>query len=243
MTLGVLAFGDSITNGGGELQWGVALQSWALWTARGLGLPYSGHAIDGATIDTVVDIEIPRFLASSADPDARYDVGCLYVGVNDVRSVDWDEAYFEPRYRESLAFIAARCERTLTATIPLDLGRPRAGAKVEDANRLIERNAREVGALVVDLRSFKGRRLLMADQVHPTAFGQIAIACKALEVLAADGVDARVDPWSLVNWDETPLGRLRGDTTYAYRRLKEETKAVLRLAKAKTAPTTGAPDP
>src|SRR5207248_2260352 len=31
--LGVLAFGDSITNGGGELQWGVALQSWALWVA------------------------------------------------------------------------------------------------------------------------------------------------------------------------------------------------------------------
>ena len=46
--LGVLAFGDSITNGGGELQWGVALQSWALWTARGLGLPYTGCAADGA---------------------------------------------------------------------------------------------------------------------------------------------------------------------------------------------------
>ena len=47
MNLGVLAFGDSITNGGGELQWGVALQSWALWLARSLGLPYSGYAIDG----------------------------------------------------------------------------------------------------------------------------------------------------------------------------------------------------
>ena len=46
--LGVLAFGDSITNGGGELQWGVALQSWALWVARGLGLPYTTYAVDGA---------------------------------------------------------------------------------------------------------------------------------------------------------------------------------------------------
>ena len=46
--LGVLAFGDSITNGGGELQWGVALQSWALWTARALGLPYTPYASDGA---------------------------------------------------------------------------------------------------------------------------------------------------------------------------------------------------
>lgn len=225
MPLGVLAFGDSITNGGGELQWGVALQSWAMWTARGLGLPYSGYAIDGASIDTVLDVEIPRFRAATPNPDARFDVGCLYIGVNDVRSVDSDEAYFEPRYREALSFLAARCDRTLTATIPLDLGRPRAGAKVEDANRLIERAAADAGALVVDLRTFKGRRLLMADQVHPTAFGQVAMACKALEVLAADGADVRVDPWSLVDWDETPAGRLRGDATYAYRRTKEEAKA------------------
>ena len=229
MPLGVLAFGDSITNGGGELQWGVALQSWAMWTARGLGLPYSGYAIDGARIEDVVEIGIPRFLRAAPDPHARYDVGCLYIGVNDVRGVDWDERRFEPRYREALEFIAARCERMLTATIPLDLGRPRAGAKVEDANRLIERAARETGALVIDLRHFKGRRLLMADQVHPTAFGQIAIACKALEVLAADGADVRVDPWSLVDWEETPLGRARGDATYAYRRSKEEIRAAALL--------------
>lgn len=231
MPLGVLAFGDSITNGGGELQWGVALQSWAMWTARGLGLPYSGYAIDGARIDDVLEIEIPRYRRAAADPAARFDVGCLYVGVNDVRGVDWDERSFEPRYREALAFIAARCDRTLTATIPLDLGRPRAGAKVEDANRLIECVASDVGALVMDLRSFKGRRLLMADQVHPTAFGQIAIACKALAALAADGADVRVDPWSLVDWEETPTGRIRGDATYAYRRAKEEAKAALILAR------------
>ena len=48
--LGVLAFGDSITNGGGELQWGVALQSWALWTARALGLPFTSFAADGARV-------------------------------------------------------------------------------------------------------------------------------------------------------------------------------------------------
>jgi lysophospholipase L1-like esterase len=232
VALGVLAFGDSITNGGGELQWGVALQSWALWTARGLGLPYTGYAIDGARIDDVLEVEIPRFL-HSANPDARFDVGCLYIGVNDVRSVEWDEAYFEPRYREVFSFVAARCERTLTATIPLDLGRPRAGAKVEVANQLIERVAAEVGALTMDLRPFKGRRLLMADQVHPTAFGQIAMACKALEVLAADGAEIRLDPWSLIDWEETPLSRLRGDATYAYRRAKEEAKAAWIVARVR----------
>jgi lysophospholipase L1-like esterase len=233
MALGVLAFGDSITNGGGELQWGVALQSWALWTARGLGLPYSGYAIDGARVEDVLGIEIPRFLRLTRDSDARFDVGCLYIGVNDVRSVDWDERAFEPRFREALSFVVARCERTLAATIPLDLGRPRAGAKVEDANRVIEGVAAATGALVMDLRAFKGRRLLMADQVHPTAFGQIAIACKALELLAADGADVRVDPWSLVDWEETPLGRLRGDAAYAYRRGKEETKAAVTVARLK----------
>src|SRR3954449_6383508 len=238
--LGVLAFGDSITNGGGELQWGVALQSWALWTARGLGLPYTPYAIDGATIETVLGVEIPRF-EQATDPGARFDVGCLYIGVNDVRNVDWDESYFGPRYREALEFIAARSQRTLTATIPLDLGRPPAGAKVEGANRLIERVAAEVGAVVMDLRSFKGRRLLMADQVHPSAFGQIAIACKALEVLAADGMEARVDPWSLVNWEETALGRLRGDASYVYRRAKQETKAAAVLLRLRLG--AGLPDP
>ena len=57
--LGVLAFGDSITNGGGELQWGVALQSWALWVARGLGLPYSPHAGDGARMGDVLRTRCP----------------------------------------------------------------------------------------------------------------------------------------------------------------------------------------
>jgi lysophospholipase L1-like esterase len=235
LPLGILAFGDSITNGGGELQWGVALQSWAQWTARGLGMPYSGYAVDGAQIDDVLDVEIPRFLRAAPEPNARFDVGCLYIGVNDVRSVEWDERHFEPRYRDALSFLKKRCDRLLTATIPLDLGRPRAGAKVEDANRLIERVASEAGALVMDLRTFKGRRLLMADQVHPTAFGQLAIACKALEVLERDGMDIRADPWSLVNWDETPAGRLRGDMTYAYRRSKEELRAAALLLRLRLA--------
>jgi lysophospholipase L1-like esterase len=228
---GVLAFGDSITNGGGELQWGVALQSWALWTARGLGLPYTGHAIDGAFVEDVLEIEIPRFEA--ADRGAGYDVGCLYIGANDVRALDWDAAAFERGLEAALAFLRPRCERVLTATIPLDIGRPPAGAKVADANDSIERAAAEAGALVMDLREFRGRRLLMADQVHPTAFGQIAIACKALEVLEADGMDVKADPWELVSWEESAVGQIRGDATYAYRRIKEEAKAAARILRSR----------
>ena len=65
----MLAFGDSITNAGGELQWGVALQSWALWVARALGLPYTGYAVDGARAPDVVEQQIPAFLARNADRD------------------------------------------------------------------------------------------------------------------------------------------------------------------------------
>src|SRR5581483_399474 len=89
--LGVLAFGDSITNGGGELQWGVALQSWALWTARGLGLPYTPYAVDGARARDVTGRQLPAFARWNANPEARYDLGCVYVGTNDVRAPDWDQ--------------------------------------------------------------------------------------------------------------------------------------------------------
>src|SRR3954463_7185588 len=96
--LGVLALGDSITNGGGELQWGVALQSWALWLARGLGVPDTGFAHDGARARAVVSPPRPAFPARP-DPPARYDVGCLYVGVNDVRALDFDAAAFAHDHR------------------------------------------------------------------------------------------------------------------------------------------------
>ena len=103
--LGVLAFGDSITNGGGELQWGVALQSWALWVARGLRMPYSGFAVDGARASDVL-AQQPAVPAAPA-PDARYDLGCLYIGVNDVRALDWDRATFERDHDAALAFLAS----------------------------------------------------------------------------------------------------------------------------------------
>jgi lysophospholipase L1-like esterase len=217
--LGVLALGDSITNGGGELQWGVALQSWALWTARGLGLPYSPHAVDGARVEDVLRTQLP------AVGDGHYDVGCLYIGVNDVRALDWERERFERGHSEILGFLAERCDRLLTVTVPLDLGRPRAGAKVAEANSAIEASARRHGALVLDLRDFGARNLLMADHVHPTAFGQIAIAERALDMLAADGLPVRVRPSSLVRYETTRLGRLRGDLTYAYRHAKVSSRA------------------
>jgi lysophospholipase L1-like esterase len=221
--LGVLALGDSITNGGGELQWGVALQSWALWTARGLGLPYSGFAEDGARAADVVARQL-HALAERTDPAARYDLGCLYVGVNDVRALDFDAAAFARDHRAALEALAARCERVLAVSMPEDLGRPRAG-HVDAGNAVIEGQAREAGALLLDLRGFRGRTLVMADHVHPTAFGQIAMAEGALDVLAAAGMTVRVRPSALVGYETTRVGRLRGDLSYAYRHAKVSARA------------------
>jgi lysophospholipase L1-like esterase len=218
--LGVLAFGDSITHGGGELQWGVALQSWAHWVGRGLGLPFTNYAVDGARARDVTQAQIPAFERSSARPDARYELGCVYVGVNDARTLDFDSTELEAALDFALNWLSQRCDRTLTLTIPLDLGRPRAGQKVVEANAAIERAAGRSRALVVDLRDFRARNLMMADRIHPTAFGQIAIAERALALLEREGIEIRVPPRSLIPFETTWRGRLRGDATYTLRYLK-----------------------
>jgi lysophospholipase L1-like esterase len=224
---GVLAFGDSITNGGGELQWGVALQSWALWVARGLGLPFTTYAVDGARARDVVAEQIPAYVERSAVPDARYHLGCLYIGVNDVRAPDWDPEAFASDFAAALGFLRERCDRVLAVALPEDLGRPRADVRAANAAILGS------GALVLDLRGFGARNLVMTDHVHPTAFGQVWMAERALDVLAADGMDVRVRPSALIRPGErTRLRALQGDWTYVYRHLKESLRAAAAARRA-----------
>jgi lysophospholipase L1-like esterase len=226
--LGVLAFGDSITNGGGELQWGVALQSWALWLARAYGMPYSGYACDGATAAGVVQAQIPAFLERGRS--GAYDLGCLYIGANDVRALDWDASAFARDVEEALTFLEARCERVLLLTLPLDLGRPRAGAKVEEANAILRAKSSQLHGyvghvgrfVVVGLEDFGARNRVMTDHVHPTAFGQVEIAERAIRAL---GDPPKIWPSQLIGWEETRWRRLRGDATYAYRAAKVSARA------------------
>ncbi len=232
--LGVLAFGDSITNGGGELQWGVALQSWALWVARGLALPFTSYAFDGARVDDVVEGQIPAFerlTAATAPAGAGYQLGCLYIGVNDVRSPDWDAAMFEVGYRRALRFLVARCDRVLTVTAPLDLGRPLAAGTVAELDAVIERVAGEVGALVLDLRAWGARNLVMTDHVHPTAFGQVDIAERALAVLERDGFEVLAHPSRMIFYSPSRRARLKDDVTYAYRHAKVSARSGLLRAR------------
>lgn len=220
-----MAFGDSITHAGGDVQWGVALHSWALWVARALGLPFTGYATDGAVVRTVTEFQIPSFRNLAADAEAGFELGLLYVGTNDVRQPDWDARWFAVEVGRALGFLAERCERVLTLTLPLDLGRPRCTGRVLEANMVICSAAGSVGALVVDLRRFGGRTVMMADHVHPTAFGQIAIAEAALDVLSRDGVVVRMRPWSMIRYSTSRWGRLHGDLVYAYRELKTVVRA------------------
>ena len=72
---------------------------------------------------------------------------------------------------------------------------------------------------MLDLRDFGARNLVMADHVHPTAFGQVWIAERALDG-AGGGRHGRarapVDPDPAGG--RTRAARLQGDWTYVYRR-------------------------
>jgi hypothetical protein len=74
---------------------------------------------------------------------------------------------------------------------------------------------------VLDLRAFGARNLVMVDHVHPTAFGQVWIAERALDVLAQAGMEVRARPSTLIRPGlRNRRRRLRGDWTYVYRALK-----------------------
>lgn len=53
----------------------------------------------------------------------------------------------------------------------------------------------------------------MADHVHPTAFGQIAIAERVMFTLATCGIRAKVLPSELIAYEITPFGQVRGALT------------------------------
>jgi lysophospholipase L1-like esterase len=192
---GLVALGDSITYGHGGMQAGLGSQSWAQWLAEAMGLPYTRLAANGATAGDVARVQLARL------PDEHFDVGTLYIGANDTRNLDWDAAAYARDLRLALRTLAARCDRVVVLTLPLDLGLPPAGDKVREANAAIEEEAAPVGALVVDLRAFSGPRWVWADRVHATAAGQVEIADRAARALGAPLPSRAVvdvpapDPW------------------------------------------------
>jgi lysophospholipase L1-like esterase len=175
---GLVALGDSITNGHGEPALGVQPQSWAQWLAEALDLPFTKLAADGAMAADVLREQVPRLRGP-------YDVGCVYAGVNDVRAPGFDAAAYERDLRAIVAAVDAAGDRVVLCTLPADLGRPRAAPKPRTANAIVRRVGGEIGATVVELEDLAGAPWLLPDAVHPTAIGQLEIADRAARALGA----------------------------------------------------------
>jgi lysophospholipase L1-like esterase len=176
----LVAVGDSITNGEGQPMLGVRCQSWALWLASALELPYTGLAQNGAVAEQARVEQLSRLRGP-------YDLACVYLGVNDVRNSGFELAPFAWALDEILGELRRQAKRLLIATIPLDLGRPPAPPdRIEGANAVIERLAGEYAASVCDLRRLSGWRLVLPDTVHLTALGQLHVAELAARALGAD---------------------------------------------------------
>ena len=176
---GLVALGDSVTRGrGGAPVLRVHPQSWAQWLAEALDLPFRNLAVDGARAADLAREQLPRL-------GAGYDLGALYIGVNDARSIDFDAAGFERDVTAAIAALAGSCERVLVLTIPEDLGRPRAGADVLSANEILRRAAD--GHVLCELRDWGGRRLVLPDAVHPTSLGMVDLAQRAALALGHTG--------------------------------------------------------
>lgn len=176
---GVLGLGDSILCGPEEGAFGVPPRSWAQWLAEALDLPFHKLAQPGATTPWIADALLPRARGD-------YALACVGVGTNDVRSLAWEPGSFAVALERILDGLAGRAARVCIATIPLDLGRPPAGAKVAELNAIVRSAATAREAVVVDLDDLRGWRQYFPDAVHPTALGQLEIARRAAEALELD---------------------------------------------------------
>jgi lysophospholipase L1-like esterase len=148
--------------------------------------------VDGATAPDVLREQVPKL----AGP---YDLATLHVGANDARSAAFDAAAFDAAVGDVTAAMAASAERLLVLTVPLDLGRPRAGEDVVTANAILRRHAAAHGALVCPLEDLRGPRVMLPDAVHPTSAGMVEIADRAADTLAAAGLTAWRRPSSLAH--------------------------------------------
>jgi hypothetical protein len=172
----VLALGDSIMCGPEEGAYGVPPRAWPQWLAELLDRPFHRIARPGASAPDLVDRDLSRIRDD-------YAIACVGIGTNDVRSLDWDPRRYTRALDTLLSAAGEAAERVCVATVPLDLGRPRAGAKVADLNTIVRQAADSQGLTVVELDDFRGWRWWFPDAVHPTALGQLEIARRAARAL------------------------------------------------------------
>jgi len=183
----VLALGDSIMCGPEEGAYGVPPRAWPQWIAELLDLPFHRIARPGASAPDLVARDLSRIRDD-------YAIACLGIGTNDVRSIAWDPARYTRALDTLSSAVGVAARRVCVATVPLDLGRPRAGAKVAELNAIVRQTAQTCGFAVVALDDFGGWRQWFPDAVHPTALGQLEIARRAARALELGRDPAELAP-------------------------------------------------
>lgn len=184
---GLVAIGDSITRGSGEAMLGLRMQSWALWLAEALAMPFTCLAVDGARASDALREQAPRL-------SGPYDLACVYLGVNDVRAPNWEAHVFAHSLERILDALAGEARQLLIVQLPSAIGRPPAPAlAIEAANRTIAALAARHSAALVGLWSLRGRHLVLPDAVHLTARGEAQMAMLALRTLGDMGFEGDAD--------------------------------------------------
>jgi hypothetical protein len=196
---GVLGLGDSIMSGPEEGAYRVPPRAWPQWIAEALDVPFHRIARPGASAPDLVERDLSRIRDD-------YAVACVGIGTNDVRRIDWDAGRYTRALDTLLDAAGDAAERVCVATIPLDLGRPRAGEKVARLNAIVRDSAQRRGFTVVELDDFGGWRWWFPDAVHPTALGQLEIARRAARALGLGRDPAELAP---------PASGVRADLHYA----------------------------
>ena len=164
----------------------------AVGRARRSGCRYSPYAVDGATAARRRRRADPGLAGARRGPErATTSAACTSASTTCAGS-DWDPAAFAATSPPRSRSCGTPATRVLVLTIPLDLGRPRAGAKVEEANAVIESEARatrRAGRRPARLRRAQPRdgRPRAPDRVRP---GRRSPSARC-GVLAADGVAGR----------------------------------------------------
>jgi hypothetical protein len=163
---------------------GLRMQSWALWLAEALELPYTCLARDGARAPDALTDQAPRL-------QGPYELGCLYLGINDVRAPGFEPGPYAEALRELATALAACCRRLLLVALPPTIGAPPApGWAIAAANEKIAALADRCGATLVTLESLTGPELVLPDAVHLTARGEAHLALLACRALSAAGTVA-----------------------------------------------------
>ncbi len=201
MTGLLTAFGDSFSCGEGV---GTTIDldsTWVSLLARSLGFDADVRARPGAGLREVA--------AQVRTVSARADVATLLVGLNDIVRADFDPDRARQDFARLVAELAATHRtvlvgrwhdpvelRPVPVRMPAQL-RARMVARMARVNDAVSAAAALHGALVFDLAeipSLRERAAWAVDRVHPSRYGQHAIAAAAGAVLRDAGYDVRCVP-------------------------------------------------